>query len=161
MIWVIPRLGPKTYEQSIGFLRVLGGENPLDASAVHPENYGTVGRMAQALSCSVGDLMTSPDLRARIEPERFVSDTAGLPILHDILQELEKPGRDPRDVFEAFAFDPSVHAIGDLRVGQILPGIVTNVTAFGAFVSFILYFISKIYMILYSRYIQKFTGASR
>ena len=130
----VPRLGPKTYEQAIGFLRIHGGENPLDASAVHPENYGTVARMAQALSCSVGDLMASSDLRARIEPERFVSDTAGLPTLHDILQELEKPGRDPRDVFEAFAFDPGVHAIGDLRVGQILPGIVTNVTAFGAFV---------------------------
>ena len=130
----VPRLGPKTYEQSIGFLRVHGGENPLDASAVHPENYETVGRMAQALSCSVGDLMASPELRARIEPERFVSDTAGLPTLHDILQELEKPGRDPRAVFEAFAFDPDVHEIKDLHVGQVLPGIVTNVTAFGAFV---------------------------
>ena len=130
----VPRLGPKTYEQSIGFLRVLGGENPLDASAVHPENYGTVGRMAQALSCTVGDLMTSPELRARIEPERFVSDTAGLPTLRDILQELEKPGRDPRAAFEVFAFDPDVHEIKDLRAGQVLPGIVTNVTAFGAFV---------------------------
>lgn len=130
----VPRLGPKTYEQSIGFLRILGGENPLDASAVHPENYGTVSRMAQALSCTVGDLMTSPELRARIEPERFVSDTAGLPTLRDILQELEKPGRDPRAAFEVFAFDPDVHEIKDLRVGQVLPGIVTNVTAFGAFV---------------------------
>ena len=130
----VPRLGPKTYEQSIGFLRILGGENPLDASAVHPENYGTVSRMAQALSCTVGDLMTSPELRARIEPERFVSDTAGLPTLRDILQELEKPGRDPRAAFEIFAFDPDVHEIKDLRAGQVLPGIVTNVTAFGAFV---------------------------
>lgn len=130
----VPRLGPKTYEQSIGFLRIQGGENPLDASAVHPENYETVNRMAQALSCSVRDLMGSAELRARIEPERFVSETAGLPTLKDILQELEKPGRDPRASFEAFAFDPNVHELSDLRVGQVLPGIVTNVTAFGAFV---------------------------
>ena len=130
----VPRLGPKTYEQSIGFLRVLGGENPLDASAVHPENYATVGLMAKALSCSVGDLIADANLRARIDPQDFVSERAGLPTLKDILSELEKPGRDPRAEFSAFAFDPNVHELEDLTPGMILPGIVTNVTAFGAFV---------------------------
>ena len=130
----VPRLGPKTYEQAIGFLRVLGGENPLDASAVHPENYATVGLMAQALSCSVGDLIADAGLRARINPQDFVSERAGLPTLQDILSELEKPGRDPRAEFTAFAFDPNVHELEDLAPGMILPGIVTNVTAFGAFV---------------------------
>ncbi|MDR2523841.1 MAG: RNA-binding transcriptional accessory protein [Synergistaceae bacterium] len=130
----VPRLGPKTFEQAAGFLRIHGGKNPLDASAVHPENYPTVRRMAEALSCSVTDLMASAELRAKIEPERFVSDKAGLPTLRDILQELTKPGRDPRTAFEAFAFDPSVREISDLRTGMVLPGIVTNVTAFGAFV---------------------------
>ena len=130
----VPRIGPKTWEQSIGFLRIQGGENPLDASAVHPENYGTVSRMAQALSCSVADLIASPELRSKIKPEDFVSETAGLPTLKDILAELERPGRDPRAEFEAFAFDPNVHTLADLQPGMILPGLVTNVTAFGAFV---------------------------
>jgi uncharacterized protein len=130
----VPRLGPKTFEQAAGFLRVRGGKNPLDASAVHPENYQTVERMAAELKCSVADLMGSSELRAKIEPERFVSDKAGLPTLRDILQELAKPGRDPRTAFEAFAFDPDVREIKDLRTGMVLPGIVTNVTAFGAFV---------------------------
>jgi uncharacterized protein len=130
----VPRLGPKTFEQAAGFLRVYGGKNPLDASAVHPENYSTVELMARELQCTVADLMSSPELRARIEPERFVSDKAGLPTLKDILQELAKPGRDPRDSFEAFSFDPDIRELGDLRPGMILPGIVTNVTAFGAFV---------------------------
>ncbi|MDR1049385.1 MAG: RNA-binding transcriptional accessory protein [Synergistaceae bacterium] len=130
----VPRLGPKTFEQAAGFLRVRGGENPLDASAVHPENYATVERMAEALRCSVADLMASPELRSNIEIERFVSDRAGLPTLKDILQELAKPGRDPRNSFEAFAFDPGVREIRDLLPGMVLPGIVTNVTAFGAFV---------------------------
>ncbi|NLL36260.1 MAG: RNA-binding transcriptional accessory protein [Fretibacterium sp.] len=130
----VPRLGPKTFEQAAGFLRIHRGENPLDASAVHPENYKTVARMADALSCSVSDLMADPELRKRIEPERFVSDTAGLPTLRDILEELDKPGRDPRATFEAFAFDPNVRELRDLTPGLILPGIVTNVTAFGAFV---------------------------
>jgi uncharacterized protein len=130
----VPRLGPKTYEQAAGFLRVYGGKNPLDASAVHPENYSTVERMAKELKCSVADLMTSPELRSKIELEHFVSDKAGLPTLKDILQELAKPGRDPREAFETFAFDPGIREIRDLQVGMILPGIVTNVTAFGAFV---------------------------
>jgi uncharacterized protein len=130
----VPRLGPKTFEQAAGFLRVHGGKNPLDASAVHPENYSTVERMAKELNCSVGDLMSSPELRARIEPERFVSEKAGLPTLKDILQELAKPGRDPRSAFESFAFAPEIQEIRDLKTGMVLPGIVTNVTAFGAFV---------------------------
>ncbi|MCR4818078.1 MAG: RNA-binding transcriptional accessory protein [Fretibacterium sp.] len=130
----VPRVGPKTWQQAIGFLRVQGGENPLDASAVHPENYATVGRMAQALSCSVADLIARPELRSRIRPEDFVSETAGLPTLKDILAELERPGRDPRAGFEAFSFDPDVHTPEDLHPGMILPGLVTNVTAFGAFV---------------------------
>ncbi|MDR2527746.1 MAG: RNA-binding transcriptional accessory protein [Synergistaceae bacterium] len=130
----VPRMGPKTFEQAAGFLRIHEGKNPLDASAVHPENYPTVQRMAEALNCSVADLVASAELRAKIEPERFVSDTAGLPTLRDILQELAKPGRDPRTTFEAFAFDPGVRELSDLRTGMVLPGIVTNVTAFGAFV---------------------------
>jgi uncharacterized protein len=130
----VPRLGPKTFEQAAGFLRIHGGKNPLDASAVHPENYSTVERMAKDLKCTVAELMTSPEQRSKIEPERFVSEKAGLPTLKDILQELAKPGRDPRLSFEAFAFDPNIREIRDLRVGMILSGIVTNVTAFGAFV---------------------------
>ena len=130
----VPRFGPKTWEQAIGFLRIQGGGNPLDASAVHPENYETVGRMASALSCSVADLMKKPELRSRIRLEDFVSETAGLPTLRDILAELERPGRDPRAEFEAFSFDPDIHEMSDLRPGMILPGIVTNVTAFGAFI---------------------------
>ncbi|MDR1377633.1 MAG: RNA-binding transcriptional accessory protein [Synergistaceae bacterium] len=130
----VPRLGPKTFEQAAGFLRIHGGKNPLDASAVHPENYSTVERMAKELKCTVADLMASSELRSKIDLERFVSEKAGLPTLKDIVQELAKPGRDPRVAFEAFAFDPDVREIGDLRVGMVLPGIVTNVTAFGAFV---------------------------
>ena len=130
----VPRLGPKTFEQSAGFLRVHGGTNPLDASAVHPENYGTVNKMAQSLGCSLTDLMTSSELRSKIKLEDFVSETAGLPTLKDIWEELAKPGRDPRSAFESFAFASDVREIKDLRVGSVLPGIVTNVTAFGAFV---------------------------
>ncbi|MDR1875895.1 MAG: RNA-binding transcriptional accessory protein [Synergistaceae bacterium] len=130
----VPRLGPRTFEQAAGFLRIQGGINPLDASAVHPENYSTVEWMARELKCSVADLMRSPELRAAVEPERFVSEKAGLPTLRDIMQELAKPGRDPRKSFEAFVFDPDVRELRDLQVGMVLPGIVTNVTAFGAFV---------------------------
>jgi uncharacterized protein len=131
----VPRLGPKTFEQAAGFLRIYGGKNPLDASAVHPENYPTVEQMAKELNCDVSDLMNSSELRLKIEPEHFVSEKAGLPTLKDILQELAKPGRDPRKSFEIFAFDPDIREIGDLQVGMVLPGIVTNVTAFGAFVN--------------------------
>ncbi|GHS94078.1 RNA-binding transcriptional accessory protein [Synergistales bacterium] len=130
----VPRLGPKTFEQSAGFLRVRASSNPLDASAVHPENYSTVEKMAKDTRCTVTELMSSPELRAKIRIENFVSDKAGLPTLKDILQELAKPGRDPRTAFEAFSFDPNVREIRDLRVGMVVPGVVTNVTAFGAFV---------------------------
>ncbi|MCL2010398.1 MAG: RNA-binding transcriptional accessory protein [Synergistaceae bacterium] len=130
----IPRLGPKTFEQAAGFLRIRNGGNPLDASAVHPENYGTAERMAKESGCSVAELMASSELRSKIKPERFVSDKAGLPTLRDILEELAKPGRDPRVAFEPFAFAPDVREMSDLRTGMTLPGIVTNVTAFGAFV---------------------------
>ena len=130
----VPRFGPKAFEQSAGFLRIMGGANPLDASAVHPENYATVARMAAALSCTVADLLSDPALRARIRLPDFVSETAGLPTLQDILLELEKPGRDPRRKFEPFAFDPNVRTMTDLAPGMILNGIVTNVTDFGAFV---------------------------
>ena len=130
----VPRLGPKTFEQAAGFLRIRGGRNPLDASAVHPENYGTAERIAKEYGCSLPELMASPELRSKIEPQRFVSDKVGLPTLKDILQELAKPGRDPRVAFEAFAFDPDVREMRDLKAGMVLPGIVTNVTAFGAFV---------------------------
>jgi uncharacterized protein len=130
----VPRLGPKAFQQAAGFLRVRGGKHPLDASAVHPESYSVVEAMARGLGCTVGDLMRDPELRRRIEPERFVSESVGLPTLQDILLELAKPGRDPRARFEAFAFAPGVERIEDLRAGMELPGLITNVTAFGAFV---------------------------
>jgi uncharacterized protein len=130
----VKRLGPKAFEQAAGFLRIRDAENPLDASAVHPESYGVVARMAADLDCSVSDLMKRPELRARIEIERYVTETVGLPTLRDILDELAKPGRDPRAQFEAFAFAEGVTALEDLQPGMRLPGIVTNVTAFGAFV---------------------------
>ena len=130
----VPRLGPKAFEQCAGFLRVRGGDHPLDASAVHPESYGVVDRMARDLGCAVGDLMRDGSLRARIVPERYVTDTVGLPTLNDILAELARPGRDPRHEFEAFSFKEDVGKIEDLQPGMKLPGIVTNVTAFGAFV---------------------------
>jgi len=130
----VKRLGPKAFEQAAGFLRIRDAANPLDASAVHPESYGVAERMAADLGCAVSDLMTRPDLRARIQLERYVTDTVGLPTLTDILEELAKPGRDPRRQFEAFGFDEGVTKLEDLQPGMSLPGIVTNVTAFGAFV---------------------------
>jgi len=130
----VKRLGPKAFEQAAGFLRIRNGENPLDASAVHPESYGIVERMAADLTCTVPDLMTRSDLRAQIRLERYLTDTVGLPTLQDILDELAKPGRDPRSQFEAFSFAEGVTKLEDLQPGMRLPGIVTNVTAFGAFV---------------------------
>ena len=130
----IPRLGPKAFEQSAGFLRITAGDNPLDASAVHPESYHIVDAMAADLDCTVRDLMTEADLRKQIVPESYVTDAVGLPTLKDILQELAKPGRDPRKRFEVFEFTEGINTIQDLIVGMKLPGIVTNVTAFGAFV---------------------------
>jgi len=130
----VPRLGPKAYEQAAGFLRIRDAEDPLDASAVHPESYGIVRRMASDLGCTVADLMDSEDLRGKIDPQRYVSRDVGLPTLTDILAELAKPGRDPRESFEAFSFSEDVQKIEDLAAGMKLPGVVTNVVAFGAFV---------------------------
>ncbi len=130
----VSRLGPKAFEQSAGFLRIRDADNPLDRSAVHPESYATVDRMAADLACSVADLIRSRELRGKIDPNKYVSETAGLPTLTDILDELAKPGRDPRVQFEPFAFADAVNKIDDLQPGMKLPGIVTNVTNFGAFV---------------------------
>jgi uncharacterized protein len=130
----VPRLGPKAYEQCAGFLRIPGSAHPLDASAVHPESYTVVDAMAADLNCTVADLLEDAALRARIDLNRYVTAVTGLPTLKDIKAELAKPGRDPRDPFEVFAFDDSVATIEDLEAGMQLPGIVTNVTRFGAFV---------------------------
>ena len=130
----VPRLGQKAFEQAAGFLRIRDGDDPLDASAVHPESYGIVRRMADDLGCTVRDLMQSDELRRRIDLERYATDSVGLPTLTDILAELAKPGRDPREALEAFAFADGVHDIEDLAVGTKIPGLVTNVVNFGAFV---------------------------
>jgi uncharacterized protein len=130
----VPRLGPKAFEQCAGFLRIRDGDCPLDASAVHPERYGVVDRMARDLGCTVGDLLREASLRERIDVTKYVSETVGLPTLTDILAELARPGRDPRAEFEAFSFKEGVEKLEDLEAGMTLPGIVTNVTAFGAFV---------------------------
>ncbi|QTA84040.1 Tex family protein [Desulfonema magnum] len=130
----VKRLGPKAFEQCAGFLRIRQGENLLDASAVHPESYHIVDLMAKDLDCTVSDLMKEAELRKKIDISRYVTDAVGIPTLNDILEELAKPGRDPREKFEEFAFEEGVEKIQDLRPGMKLPGIVTNVTAFGAFV---------------------------
>jgi protein Tex len=130
----VPRLGPKAFQQAAGFLRIRDGENPLDASAVHPEAYPIVERMRRDLGCSLDNLMHQADLRQAIDPARYQTEEVGLPTLQDILAELAKPGRDPRETFEAFSFAPGIEKMGDLKPGMKLPGIVTNVTAFGAFV---------------------------
>jgi len=129
----VPRLGGKAFEQAAGFLRIPDGSHPLDASGVHPERYTLVERMAKDQGCSVGELLTDEGMRGRIVPDRYVGEGVGRPTLDDILDELARPGRDPRPAFEAFSF-ADVHAIGDLKPGMVLPGLVTNVTAFGAFV---------------------------
>ncbi len=130
----VPRLGAKAFVQAAGFLRIRDGENPLDASAVHPESYAIVDAMANDLGCSVTDLLSDGDLRKRIDPARYVTDEVGLPTLNDILAELAKPGRDPRERFETFRFAEGIEKLEDLQPGMKLPGIVTNMTAFGAFV---------------------------
>lgn len=130
----VPRLGPKAFEQAAAFLRIPGGENPLDASAVHPESYSLVERMAKDLRCELQDLIRKGEIRQKIAPERYVTETFGLPTITDILKELEKPGRDPRQEFAAFAFNEGVTTMSDLVPGMRLPGIITNVTNFGAFV---------------------------
>lgn len=130
----VSRLGEKVFEQAAGFLRIREAKNPLDSSAVHPERYPLVQQMAADLGCSVKDLMSSTELRKQLDLKKYVSEKVGLPTLTDILTELEKPGRDPRQVFEVFSFTEGVNTIGDLKIGMSLPGIVTNVTNFGAFV---------------------------
>ena len=130
----VPRLGNKAYEQCAGFLRIHNGENPLDQSAVHPESYHIVEKMAKKLNVKVKDLIGNKDLIAQINPKDFVEDNFGIETVTDILSELEKPGRDPRKTFEAFEFDKNIRTINDLRIGMVLNGIVTNITAFGAFV---------------------------
>jgi uncharacterized protein len=130
----VPRMGDKIYEQCAGFLRIRTGIHPLDKSAVHPESYHIVEKMASDLNCSIDDLIQQKELRKKINLQNYITNTIGLPTLKDILNELEKPGRDPRKSFEIFSFDESVHKISDLREGMRLPGIVTNVTNFGAFV---------------------------
>ncbi|MBW8002185.1 MAG: RNA-binding transcriptional accessory protein [Planctomycetes bacterium] len=127
-------LGAKTFEQCAGFLRIRNAKNQLDASAVHPESYSIVKSMAKDLDCSVADLISNSALREKIKLENYVTDTVGLPTLMDIKAELSKPGRDPRKQFELFSFAEGINAIGDLEVGMELPGIVTNITAFGAFI---------------------------
>ncbi len=129
----MPRLGPKTFEQAAGFLRIRASENPLDGSAVHPESYGIVERMAKDLGATVADLMRDAGLRSKIEKQKYVTEKVGLPTLTDILTELAKPGRDPRQKFEAFSFAEGLNKIEDMQPGMRVPGIITNVTAFGAF----------------------------
>jgi uncharacterized protein len=130
----VPGLGPKAFEQAAGFLRIRDGQHPLDASAVHPERYALVETMARDVGCTVPDLLRNSTLRKKIRLDQYVSAEVGLPTLQDILAELAKPGRDPREKFEVFSFDHNVQKVEDLKPGQKLPGIVTNVAAFGAFV---------------------------
>ncbi|HET6225404.1 MAG TPA: helix-hairpin-helix domain-containing protein, partial [Bacteroidia bacterium] len=130
----VPRMGEKAYEQAAGFLRITNAKNPLDKSAVHPESYVIVEKMANDVSATIDQLMTDKELRKKITLKNYETEKVGLPTLMDIMNELDKPGRDPRKSFEVFKFDDSIHEIKDLRVGMRLPGIVTNVTNFGAFV---------------------------
>ncbi|MBR2450033.1 MAG: RNA-binding transcriptional accessory protein [Paludibacteraceae bacterium] len=130
----VPKMGAKTFEQAAGFLRVTNSDNPLDNSAVHPESYNIVEQMAKDLKCNVSDLMSHANLREKIDLQRYVSDKVGLPTLQDIMRELEKPSRDPREQLEEWHFDENVHTIDDLQIGMRLPGIVTNIANFGAFV---------------------------
>ena len=130
----VPRLGPSAYQQCAGFLRIPDAKNPLDNSAVHPESYPIVEQMAKDLGCTVKDLIEQKDLRAKLDIKKYVTSEVGLPTLTDIMKELEKPGRDPREQLEVFEFDSRVQTIDDLEVGMMLPGIVTNITNFGAFV---------------------------
>ncbi len=130
----VPGLGPKSFEQAAGFLRIRGGDHPLDASSVHPERYTLIDQMAKDLGCTVEDLMRDSAKRSKIDAKKYVSEDVGLPTLQDILSELAKPGRDPRQQFEAFSFKEGVDKVEDLQPGMKLPGVVTNVTAFGVFV---------------------------
>jgi uncharacterized protein len=130
----VPRMGEKSFEQAAGFLRIPDAQNPLDNSAVHPERYRLVEQMAKDLGCSVSDLIARAELRGQIDVNKYVSDAVGLPTLKDIMEELEKPGRDPREAIEVWNFDERLRTIEDVKAGMVLPGIVTNVTNFGCFV---------------------------
>ncbi len=130
----VPRMGEKAFEQSAGFLRIHGGKNPLDNSAVHPESYQIVEYMANDLECSVKELIENKDLKKKLKLEKYITKSVGMPTLLDIMEELDKPGRDPRQAIQVFSFDPNVKTIEDLKEGQTLPGIVTNITNFGCFV---------------------------
>lgn len=130
----VPRLGEKAFEQCAGFLRIPNGSNPLDNSAVHPESYPVVEKMAADLHCTVGELMKRKELKQQICLEQYQTDEIGMPTLQDIMKELDKPGRDPRSEIQEFSFNPDIHTIDDLQEGMILPGIVTNITNFGCFV---------------------------
>jgi len=130
----VPRMGEKVFEQAAGFLRIPGAKNPLDNSAVHPESYSVVERMAQDLNAGIDDLLKNKELRTKININQYVNQQIGLPTLKDILHELEKPGRDPREQLKSFEFSNDIHSIDDVKVGMLVPGIVTNITRFGAFV---------------------------
>lgn len=130
----VPRMGEKAFEQSAGFLRIPGAENPLDNSAVHPESYAVVERMAKDLNCTVRELIENKDLKKKLHLEDYISETVGMLTINDIISELDKPGRDPRQTVKVFEFDSTVRTIEDLKEGQVLPGIVTNITNFGCFV---------------------------
>ena len=130
----VTRFGDKAYEQAAGFLRIRDAKNPLDRSSVHPESYQVVDQMVKKLNCTVDELIVKPELRSKIKLEEFTSEKVGMPTLQDIMQELAKPGRDPRQQFEMFEFDKHIHSINDLRTGMKLPGIITNITNFGVFV---------------------------
>ena len=130
----VPRLGPSAFQQCAGFLRIPNAKNPLDNSAVHPESYHIVEQMARDNGCTVSELITNEQKRKQVQMERYVTAEVGIPTLTDIMHELEKPGRDPREQLEAFEFDPNVKEVDDLVEGMVLPGIVTNITNFGAFV---------------------------
>lgn len=130
----VPRMGEKAFEQSAGFLRIPDAKNPLDNSAVHPESYHVVEKMAKDLDCTVKELIENKELKKKLDLNKYITTSVGLPTLHDIVEELDKPGRDPRKAIKVFEFDPNIKTIEDLREGMILPGIVTNITNFGCFV---------------------------
>jgi len=130
----VPRLGPKTFEQAAGFLRIHGAENPLDNSGIHPESYDIVSAMAKDCGCSVDALIKDQNRLSRVDVNRYITESVGMPTLRDMIAELANPGRDPRSAFVPFSFDEAIHEITDLVPGMQVPGIVTNVTAFGAFV---------------------------
>ena len=130
----VPRMGAKAFEQSAGFLRIPESENPLDKTAVHPESYHVVEKMAKDLKCSIQELISVEERQKQIVLSNYVTDKTGLPTLEDIKRELAKPGRDPRQVIKVFEFSPNILKVEDIEVGMVLPGIVTNITKFGAFV---------------------------